>query len=283
VAYSLDNKYIYPTIVSMISILENSSRSIFYTFYILVEKNIFKNKKTFMNLEKKYDRCKVIIFELTNENLSNASTTRYPISAYYRLLLATLIPDINRIIYLDGDTLVFTDLTEMINLEMNNNIMLGFVDNGYETAEIFGIKTYKYITSGVLLINLKKMRKENISQKFFDFINKNRKYLIQEDQTVINIVLNGRIGLLPPKFGIWDFLNKDSVLDHNHYKNKTLGIKAYSDREILKGWKHPSILHFVINKPWKKEPQLERNQYFHKKWWVYAKKSLEFKNILKFS
>jgi hypothetical protein len=64
-------------------------------------------------------------------------------------------------IYLDGDTLVFSDLTEMINLEMNNNIILGFVDNSYKKAKQFGINTNKYITCGVILINLKKMRKEN--------------------------------------------------------------------------------------------------------------------------
>jgi lipopolysaccharide biosynthesis glycosyltransferase len=226
----------------MISILENASKYTFYTFYLLVEKNVFKkqNKKKFMHLEEKYNRCKVNILELTNENLSNARTNRYPMAAYYRLLLAKLIPDLNRIIYLDGDTLIFTDLTEMINLEMNNNIMLGFVDNSFKRAEQFGIKTYKYVTSGVLLINLKKMRKENISQKFFDFIDNNKKKLAQEDQTVINIVLHGRIDLLPPKFGIWNFLNKESVLSHNYYGNKKLGIRAYSDDEILKGWQQPS-------------------------------------------
>ena len=39
VAYSLNNKYTYQTLVSMISILENSSIYTFYTFYLLVEKN----------------------------------------------------------------------------------------------------------------------------------------------------------------------------------------------------------------------------------------------------
>ena len=207
VAYGLNNKYTYPTLVSMISILENSSKYTFYIFYLLVEKNLFnkQNKKKFIHLEEKYVRCKINIIELTNENLSNARIDRYPISAYFRLLLSKIIADVNRIIYLDGDTLVFKDLTKMINLEMNNNIILGFVDDSYKKAEKYGIKTYKYITSGVLLIDLKKMRKENIIQKFLEFIDKNKNNLIQEDQTVINIVLHGRIGLLPPKFGIWDF------------------------------------------------------------------------------
>jgi len=284
VAYSLNNKYIYPTLVSMISILENSSRYTFYTFYLLVEKNIFKrqNKEKFIHLEEKYDRCKVIIFELTNENLFKARVDRYPITAYYRLLLAKLIPNVNKIIYLDGDTLVLKDLTEMINLDMNNNIILGFVDHSYKKAEKFGIKTYKYITSGVLLINLKKMRKENISQKFFYFIDNNKNKLNQEDQTVINIVLHGRIGLLPPKFGIWNFLKRKRVLEHNHYKNKKLGIQAYSDNEILRGWKYPSILHFVSRKPWKKY-HFKNRKFFIDKWWEYAKKSDEYENILKFA
>ena len=284
VAYGLDNKYTYPTLVSMISILENASKFTFYTFYLLVEKNIFKsqNKDKFMHLEEKYDRCKVNILELTNENLSNARTNRYPMAAYYRLLLAKLIPDLNRIIYLDGDTLIFTDLTEMINLEMNDNIMLGFVDNSFKNAEQFGIKTYKYVTSGVLLINLKKMRKENISQKFFDFIDNNKKKLAQEDQTVINIVLHGRIDLLPPKFGMWNFKNRESVLSHNYYGNKKLGVQAYSDEEILKGWELPSILHYVRAKPWKRKTTFT-HRLFHEKWWDYAKKSDEFENILKFT
>jgi lipopolysaccharide biosynthesis glycosyltransferase len=156
VAYGLNNKYTYPTLVSMISALENSSKYTFYIFYLLVEKNLFnkQNKKKFIHLEERYIRCKINIIELTNENLSNARIDRYPISAYFRLLLPKILPDINRIIYLDGDTLVFKDLTEMINLEMNNNIILGFVDDGYKKAERYGIKTYKYITSGVLLIDL---------------------------------------------------------------------------------------------------------------------------------
>ena len=283
IAYGLDNKYTYPTLVSMISILENASNDTFYTFYLLVEKHLFKeeNKIKLKHLEEKYDRCKVIIFELTNENLSNARVNRYPMAAYYRLLLADLIPDVNRVIYLDGDTIVFTDLAEMNNLEMNNNIILGFVDNSFKNAEQFGIKTYKYVTSGVLLINLKKMRKENISKKFFKFIDDNKKNLEQEDQTVINIVLHGRIDLLPPKFGMWNFVNRDDVIKHNNYGDKKLNIKAYNEKEFLKAWKIPSILHFVRAKPWKRKTKHTHRE-FHEKWWYYAQKSDEFENILRF-
>jgi len=284
VGYGLNNDYTYPTLVSMISILENSSNYTLYSFYLLVQKNIFKqeNIEKFMHLEKKYNRCKINIIEVNGEILSNADTKDYPLESYFRLLFSKLIVDIDRIIYLDGDTLVFTDLTEMINLEMNNNIVLGFVDNSYKKAEIFGIKTLKYITSGVILIDLKKMREENIEPKFFEFIKNNKNNLYKDDQTIINIVLHGRIDLLPPKFGMWNFLNRGSVLKHNHYENRTLGIQAYNDEEILKAWNSPSIIHYVRAKPWKRKNYFT-HIFFHEKWWEYAKKSDEYENILKFT
>ena len=280
IAYGLDNQYTYPTLVSMTSILENAGSNTFYTFYLLVEKNIFKreNKAKFMHLQDKYEKCKVVIFELTNEELANARVNRYPMPTYYRLYLSKLLPDVNRIIYLDGDTIIFKDLSEMINLEMNNNIILGFVDNSFKLAEEFGIKTYKYITAGVLLMNLKKMRKENISQKLFDFIDNNKKKLKQEDQTVLNIVLHGRIDLLPPQFGMWNFVNKDALISHNNYGDRNLKITAYKYEEILNAWRMPTIIHFVRAKPWKKKTRYT-HVYFHEKWWEYAKKTDEYHNI----
>ena len=281
IAYGLDNQYTYPTIVSITSILENGSSHTYYIFYLLVDKKTFKkeNKEKFENLEKRYERCEINIIEITDKNFKNANTKRYPLATYYRLILADLLPDINRIIYLDGDTLIYTDLSEMYNLDMGNNIILGFVDNSYKKAEEFGIKTYKYIVAGVLLINLKKIRKENYTTKFFEFMDKNQDKLTQEDQTIINIVLHGRIGFLPPKFGIWNFVNKEAVLRHNNYGNDNLGIKAYDEKEILKAWNIPSIIHYVRAKPWKVRTKHTHVQ-FHEDWWRYAQMTGEYKNIV---
>ena len=281
ISYGLNNNYTYPVLVSMTSILENSYKSTYYTFYLLVEKETFKeeNKIMFMQLQNKYDRCKVVILEMTNEYLKNARKDRYPIEAYYRLLLPNIILRLNRIIYLDGDTIIFKDLTQMYNLEMNNSIILGFVDNSPQDAELFGIKSYKYVTSGVLLIDLKKMRKEGVTQKFIDFIEKNRDKLIQEDQTVINVVLNGRIDFLPPKYGMWNFARMEHIINHNNYGKNALGIKAYNEKEFYNAWQIPTILHYVRSKPWKKVGKYT-HVFYHRKWWEYARKTNYFDQIV---
>ena len=200
---------------------------------------------------------------------------------YYRLLLAEILPFLDRIIYLDGDTIALTDLTELINLNMENNIVMGFIDDGYNYTKIYGINTFKYITAGVLLINLKSMRNENITYKFMDFIQKNKELLIQEDQTVINIVLHERIGILPPKYGLWSFSNTDDLLLHNRFQNYFKNLKCYNEEELINAWKFPGIIHYVVKKPYLFN-NYQLNETYIKYWLYYAKKSGEFDNIIKY-
>lgn len=285
VSYGLNNNNFYPTFVSITSILENANNSTFYSIYILVSKRkknfSNENKVKFKNLENKYSRCQIIIIEINDKLFQFANTKRYPISAYYRLLLADLLPDIKRIIYLDGDTIVLTDLTEMINLNMKNNTILGFVDNSYYLTEDFGIKTYNYITTGVLLINLEYIRKKFVTEHFLSFIKKYKNKLKQEDQTVINIVLNGKIGFLPPKFGIWDYYNITLLKLHNHYLNYSKNVNCYNDNDLMNGFQYPSIIHYVLFKPYRKD-NYKLNTKFVNIWLYYSQKTDEYKNIIKY-
>ena len=285
ISYGLNNNNFYPTLVSITSILENANNSTFYIINILVSKKrkdfSEKNKRKFKDLENQYKRCEIIIFRIDDKLFKYANTRRYPVSAYYRLLLADLLPNTKRIIYLDGDTIVLDDLSEMINLNMKNNIIMGFVDNSYYLAEDFGIKTYKYITTGVLLINLEAMKKENITNKFFQFIKNYQHLLKQEDQTIINIVLNGRIGFLPPIYGMWDFNNITYLRLHNHYNNYSKKVRCYKDTELKKGLNKPSIIHYVFKKPYKFGNYRLDTRYIMI-WLYYAQKTREYKNIINY-
>lgn len=285
ISYGLNNNNVYPTLTSITSILENSNNSTYYFFYILVSKDkkqfSQQNKIKFKHLEQKYSRCKVNIIEINDNIFRDVTISRYPLPTYYRLLLAELLPFLNRIIYLDGDTIVLTDLTDLIKLNMENNIIMGFIDDGYNYTNFYGIKTSKYITAGVILINLESMKKENITYQFFEFIKKNKKCLIQEDQTVINIVLHKRIGILPPKYGIWSFSKINDLLFHNHFQNYFKDLKCYNDEELINAWNNPSIIHYVVNKPYLFD-NYQLNTTYINHWIYYAKKTGEFENIIKY-
>ena len=281
IAYALNEDYFYPTYISLISILENSNKACCYVIYFLLSADgSFPEQyiKKFQDLELKYLNCKIIIVDIDEDIYKKAYTGRYPKSAYYRLLIADIITDFDRIIYLDGDTIIFNDLTEIINLDMKNNIALGWVDNGFAKAKEFNITIKAYITSGVILFNTKKMREENITDKFFNFMNAYSDKLYQEDQTIINLVLADRIDYLPHKYGIWTYNKVDDLIYHNHFLNISSTKKCYDDMELINALYDPGIAHYVRSKPWKPITKHTCLRY-RKIWWDYAKLSGEYENI----
>lgn len=283
IAYALNEGYFYPTFISLISLLENSNKSCCYVIYLLLSADgSFPEYyiKKYKDLEYKYINCEIIFIDIDEDIYQKASTKRYPKSTYYRLLIADIVTDYDRIIYLDGDTIVFNDLTELMNLEMKNNIVMGWLDNGFgkTKAEEFNITIKAYITAGVILFNIKKMREENITDKFFNFMNKYYYKLYQEDQTIINLVLYDRIGYLPPKYGIWTYNKVEDLIHHNHFLNKSSPIKCYDDLELIDALNDPGIAHYVRSKPWKPISKFTCLRY-RKIWWDYAKLSGEYENI----
>ena len=78
----------------------------------------------------------------------------YSSTIYYRLSLSNLIKDFDKIIYLDSDTMVH-------KIEMGDKYYMGFPAHEINYLEING--TRNFINSGVMLINLKFLRKVNAS------------------------------------------------------------------------------------------------------------------------
>lgn len=68
--------------------------------------------------------------------------------------------NLERIIYLDVDTLIFEDLGEMYNLHFNNNYVLGSQATDLYVLKKYKIKAKYLINAGVLLFNIKEIRKK---------------------------------------------------------------------------------------------------------------------------
>ena len=122
------------------------------------------------------------------------------------------------IIYMDGDTAVFQDLSELIFLDMKGNYILGFLDSAPNALIKYNIKNAVVLCSGVLLMDLAALRKNNITEKFNEFLETNLGNIEQHDQTTINVVCQGKISTLPPKYGMWNFHNYRDCNYNNYIK-----------------------------------------------------------------
>ena len=275
VAYSTDNNYTYPTLVSMTSLLENIlHHKTFYDIYIMITNDFTKdNKEVLKSVQESYpEHCQINFINMNNISIENKN---FHLPKYYRLLLHDKLPNIDKIIYLDGDTLIFEDLTELINLDMKGYYMLGFLDNLYWALEIYGIKNAIVLCSGVLLIDLKALRNFNTTEKIKQLLTKYKNLIDQEDQTIINIVLQNHINSLPPKYGIWGFENLKLALEHNRVQRPQL---KYNEKKYIDAFQHPAIVHFTGAKPFR-----DKKAPFFLIWWKYAKKTGYYKYIYQFS
>lgn len=93
---------------------------------------------------------------------------KFPISAYARLFVQDNIKE-NKVIYLDCDTIVETELTELWDIELEDNWIAGVQDllPSYLIKAIGMDSNERYINSGVLVINLKNGGKLTLRLKLF--------------------------------------------------------------------------------------------------------------------
>ena len=178
------------------------------------------------------------------------------LSSFSRLFAASFLDEtIEKVLYLDADSLILGSFKELWETNIENYYVAGVLDVGpdYVKTAVGLSKDVNYINAGVLLINLKKWRNEDVESKFIDFLEKNNMQVYNNDQGIINATLNDSILIVDPKFNLMSpFLEKDydDVIKWN-------GLKNYYDKETIENAiKNPVFLHFVhfINgRPWFKD------------------------------
>ena len=269
IAMAADDNYTYPTIVSITSLVENSSAETNYEIYIMVPGGFAEeNKQKLLGLQEKYEnRCKINLIDMQDSykeaNVAHHVRTPLTTPAYYRLSLSSLLPELDKIIWLDGDTLIFDDLRPMFDISMDGLYCRGFLDFQYP-MDCFNFRGDHYICSGIMLMNLEKLRQDNMEPKIEEFIKENNDKLIQHDQTVINVLFEKNIGAFPAKYGMFNFVDHADV---KHYFDQLISEDRYTEEEVFAAYENPVILHYV-NKPWHKNKVYKENL-----WWEYAAKT----------
>ena len=277
-ALNIDNKYIYPCIVYLTSLLLNRADSTFYIFHILAGNNIrndaFKKvNETIIRLGKKHSN--VSFYNMGDQFRSATAGSIITTAAYYRISLPSILPNIDKVIYTDTDIINFKDLSELYNIKFENGMyFIGLLDHLYHRGEFRRRNIYidKYINSGILLMNLKAIRENEIENKLRNFISKN--FLNHHEQTAINAVCGNNTQVLSYKYAVFAYDSFDVLIKLNNEQNEKY---KNSMDELKQGFNSPFLLHFCgYDKPWNKKSLKKRRVY----WWYYAKKSLFYQEIL---
>ena len=276
ISMSLDNNAIYPTLVSMTSALENNDKEKNILIYYLLLSHDFNvsNIEIFESLKNNYQFK--INYYIIPSIFENFYKWRDSDTIYYKLLLPFMFPDHDRIIFLDGDTLIFKDISEMYELPFKENYVLGFPFHTPWIIDKLGINSKYYINGRVILLNMKKIRKNNMDINLLKYTAENYNNVLFLEQDTLNYIFYGKIGFLPLKYGTYLFGNID---DFKKYYLENFRVQL-NLTELEKAIKDPSIVHLSCCNPkvWNKTSVQEHGsdyicQRYQKEFYYYANKT----------
>lgn len=223
ICYSLDSNYTEQLSVSLVSILKNSTKDEKFNVYVLDGGLTDEDKQKITELKdvkdfnlnfirvnpKDFKECPLL--KNTNKKFDFYHVT---LPTYFRLKLPSLLPNVDKILYLDCDILARTSLEELYNTDVKKyaTAMISDVESEKE-AKRLNIK--KYYNAGVMLLNLDYWRKNDIEKKLFDYTVKNKKTILWQDQDIINVVLQNEIKEVDLKWNysyfLYDKINEEDL------------------------------------------------------------------------
>lgn len=198
VCLACDRNYLKPLASTMASILSNKLPSDFIRFYIL-ENTFTESDHQLLDQLKSIADFEVEYINVRNKILQYVSITdkdHLSIAAYFRLFIPELISQEDKIIYLDCDIIVESSLSELYGMEPEDAYILGVRDLDAR-RNIKRLGTKRYINSGVMLMNSRKMRDDHVIDQFIDVIVNQHEKIEMHDQDVIAIVLGEHIRYIP--------------------------------------------------------------------------------------
>lgn len=182
------------------------------------------------------------------------STGTLPTSHWYRVLLPELL-ELDRILYLDGDLIVLEPLQPLFELELGERWLAAVTNPFPDTTSAerlcraLGVELGAYFNSGVMLLDLKRLRSEGASRKVIRFARDNPDLLVLPEQDAMNAVLAGRRLELEPR---WNSMHGVARFE---WSEELFGAEARTE-----AIENPAIRHFEgsgPNKPWHPEAAAE--------------------------
>ena len=260
IVMAVNSTYCFCASVTINSIIANKSRNSRYKIYILFSNLTLSEIEKLETLSKEDVQIEAISI---TAYLPNSSDLLYPrahfsTEMYYRWWISELLPQHEKVLYLDCDTVVLRDLAALFQTDLTRYTVAGVVD--FATPRVrnrintqLGLNAEEYINSGVLLVNTFEWNRKKCLQKCLHLLYE-MPVLPCPDQDVLNMVCRDSIYLLPVQWNaqwhhFWDSKDDQREPPFMNYFQAAIA--------------EPYILHYSSRiKPWNCVPNQYSDLYF---------------------
>lgn len=261
--FGIDNNFVMQCAVTITSIGENNKDSD-TTIHVISEELNNENSTKLKSICEKYN-FNYILHKIDSSILKNcpllAGSDNGKIATYFRFLIPQLAKNINKAIYLDSDIIVRHSLNDFWNFNIDNYAIGVIPGQDNDKIQHFNRLNYDknkgYFNAGVLLMNLKYWRENNVFERLMKYISSEGKNLKWQDQDALNYVLQDEKIFLPIKYNLQEgmlFSLENIELDKIYFE------------DLHKAIINPTIIHYTSAlKPWWKDCQHP----YKNEWWKY--------------
>ncbi len=174
---------------------------------------------------------------------------RWPKEIYYRIFAAGYLPEsVDRVLYMDSDIIVKGDISDFYETEFEDNFFVATTNVHSKGLKLFirlkngAKKDAVYVNTGVLLMNLEKLRREQNPDEVLAYIDRRKLFLTLPDQDVISTLYGHKIKI---RDGMIYNLNERKIRGWNR--------RHTGKEKIDLAWveKNAKVIHYIgRNKPW---------------------------------
>ncbi|GHU13861.1 glucosyltransferase [Spirochaetia bacterium] len=281
VIFTSDDYFVPYMSAAIQSILENSSPDRTYIVFVL-HQNITPENAGLLKMQiSAYQNFSIEFVDVTryikNYDFWIGAHKKIAKETYFRLLIPYIFREFKRAVYLDSDMICCTDIAELYDMEIGDNMLISTRDvcgaGGYYNKKNkkrnkrysdIGIKNHDdYFIAGLLVFNIEKFRQHISLRDLLNFA-VSRKWR-WHDQDILNVVCENKVFFVPIE---WDYY----TIGGNSEFLPECWMKQY-----LSAQKNIKIIHFITtHKPWQNYHMVNHFEFF----WKYAARTPFIRTII---
>lgn len=291
IMHCFDNNYVIPAAVSFYSMLEHANPDYYYSLYVLHTDITWQNQKKLADLVSTFPNASLEFINMSNR--FNDLWKCFPATGHltkellYKLIAASIFPQYDKLIITDVDVIFLGDIsqsyfsfseTDAVYLAgvrpmlPANSFIISYNKNYYRN---FGENASSMLKTcgGYLVMNLRKIREDNMEDVFLDYLNKNFNKLFQPEQDVWNYCCpESKIVFLPLNYVVCSYAYDIFTTEKRCHTDAN-----YKPNEVKNALLNPVQLHYATGtKPWNTMDSVMSD-----KWLLYLKKTEFYDDYLK--
>lgn len=267
ILYIFDDNYADISGVSIYSLFDNNKDIDVIELYIVDGGISENNKKKLENVAHRFKRSiKFIPFSDPDEKFGiKLDVANWCKTNYIRLYLEEILPEsVEKVLYIDSDTLILGGLKELYNIDMGNKPIAAAYDCYPLPKYQLGFSHEdEYYSDGILLLDLKRLREMDTFHKYKLFLKRQGGRVAYLEQGTINYVMKGDIKLIPSRYNLMTLSLVIRKCPTIYFEKDE---PYYNESEMFEAIKKPIIVHLtghgLYTRPWQKKT----NHPYAKEW-----------------